>query len=70
MNYEEHFLSLSTADIREIASFRREDIDTPGEVISTKIIQMCIKTLNSDHITSEEQALGHFTRKILKKLST
>jgi hypothetical protein len=27
-------------------------------------------TLNSDSITAEEQALGHFTRRKLKKLTT
>ena len=34
------------------------------------MIQICINTLNLDHITLEEQVLGHFTRKKLKKLST
>ena len=34
------------------------------------MILLCINTLNSDHMTNEEQALGYFTRKKLKKLST
>ena len=34
------------------------------------MIQLCIITLNSDHMTKEEQALGYFTRKKLKRLST
>ena len=38
--------------------------------ISSEMIQLCINTLNSDHMTKEEQALGYFTRKKLKRLST
>ena len=34
------------------------------------MIQLCINTLNSDHMTKEEQALVYFTTKKLKKLST
>ena len=38
--------------------------------ISSEMIQLCINILNSDHMIKEEQALGYFTRKKLKKLST
>jgi hypothetical protein len=34
------------------------------------LIKIAINTLNSDSITPEEQALGHFTRCKLKKLTT
>ena len=40
------------------------------EAIPTEVIKAIINTLNSDSITPEEQALGYFTRKRLKKLST
>ena len=34
------------------------------------MIQLCINTINSDYMTKEEQALGYFTRKKLKRLAT
>ena len=40
------------------------------DAIPTEIIKVCINTLNSDFMTPEEQALGYFTRKKLKRLST
>ena len=40
------------------------------EVISTKMIQLCINTLSSDAVTPEEEALGCFTQKKLQRLST
>ena len=70
MDYEEHVLSLSTANIQANASLYHKDVDRSEEEIPTKMIQICINTLNSDHITPEEQALGHFNRNKLKKLST
>ena len=66
------YLSLSTEDIRAIASIHYLDdqqVDLSEETIPSKVIKMCIHTLNSDHITPEEQALGFYTRKKLKKLS-
>ena len=41
-----------------------------SKAISTEMIQLCINTLSSDAITPEEEALGYFTRKKLKTLST
>ena len=38
MEYEEHVLSLSTADIRAIASLRHEDVDLSEEAIPTEMI--------------------------------
>ena len=40
------------------------------DAIPTEMIKVCINTLNSDFMTPEEQALGYFTRKKLKRLST
>ena len=70
MNYEEHVLSLSQADIQAIASLRHEDINLSKESNPTKMIQICINTLNSNHISPQEQAPGHFIRKKLKKILT
>ena len=64
MELEEHIMSLSIEDIRAIATVRHES------AISSEMIQLCINTLNSDHMTKEEQALGYFTRKRLKRLAT
>ena len=61
---------MSTADVRAIAKLRHEDADVSGEAIPTEMIQTCINTLNSDHMTEEEAALGYFTRKKLKTLTT
>jgi hypothetical protein len=38
--------------------------------MSEEAIKIAINTLNSASITAEEQALGHFTRRKLKKLTT
>ena len=34
------------------------------------MIKVCINTLTSQHVTPEKQALGYFTQKKLKTLST
>ena len=68
----DHVLSLSVADIRAIASIRHfddEDVDLSEEAISSEMIKLCINTLQSDHTTPEEQALGFYTWKKLKSLS-
>ena len=70
METEQHVMSLSVEDIRAISSIRHEEVDMSPEAISSEMIQLCINTLNSDHMTKEEQALQYFTRKKLKKLST
>ena len=69
MEIEEHVVSLSMEDIQAI-SLVRHDVDMYKSAISSEMIQLCINTLNSDHMTKEEQALGYFTRKKLKKLTT
>ena len=45
------------------------DVDLSEEFISSEMIKLCIHTLRSDHITPEEQALGFYTCKKLKRLS-
>ena len=68
----DHVLSLSVANIRAIASIRHydeNDVDLSEEFISSEMIKLCINTLRSDHIMPEEQALGYYTRKKLKRLS-
>ena len=71
-DFEDHVMSLSIADIRAIASIRHyddEDVDLSEEAIPAEMIKLCINTLNSDHITPEEQSLGFYTRKKLKRLT-
>ena len=57
-----------------IASLRQtrkdKDVDMSEEAIPTEAIKLIINTLGSDVITPEEQKLGYFTRKKLKRLST
>ena len=40
------------------------------DAIPSEMIKVCINTLNLDFMTPEEQALGYFTRKKLKRLLT
>ena len=57
MEMDKHVISLSVEDIRAIASIRHKDVDMSTIAISSEMIQLCINTLNSDHMTKEEQAL-------------
>ena len=71
-SFEDHVMSLSIADIRAIASIRHyddDDVDLTEEEMPAEVIKLCINTLNSDHITPEEQSLGFYTRKKLKRLT-
>jgi len=73
-DFEEHEHTLSIDNIRAIAALKPSrkynNLDMSPEAISTEMIQLCINTLTSDSVTPEEQALGYFTRKKLKTLST
>ena len=69
MELEKHVMSLYIEDIRAIVSVRH-GIDISESAILSEMIQLCINTFNSDHMTKEEQALGYFARKKLKRLST
>ena len=65
---EDHVHSLTVADIRNIAAIKYPDIDF--DQISTEQIGVVVNAIQSHSITPEEQALGSFTRRKLKKLST
>ncbi|MCE2995760.1 MAG: hypothetical protein LW863_09190 [Flammeovirgaceae bacterium] len=61
--------SLSTEDLRAISSILYTG-DFSTDAIPSEIIDMGILALESAAITPEEKALGHFTRRKLKTLST
>ena len=73
-DYEEHFHTLSIDNIQIILALKKmkqyEGLDMTEEGISTEMIKLCINTLNSDTMTPDEEALGYFTWKKLKNLST
>ena len=69
-DYEEYILSLNLESIRAIASLRHSDLYLSEDSIPSDMIQIAIRTLQLDSITPEEQALGFFTRKKLRKLAT
>lgn len=52
---------LSVKDIQVIPSIHYDHIQISEDVIPSKMIKICISTLNSDHMTPEEQSLGYFT---------
>ena len=68
-DYVEHVMTLTVENIRSITSLRY-DLDMSTKDVPIEIIQIAIHTLQSDSITPEEAAIGHFTRQKLKKLST
>ena len=68
-DYEEHVMTLTVENIRSIASLRyNQEISTKD--VPIEMIQIAINPLQSDSITPEEVALGHLTRRKLRKLST
>ncbi|MCE2996259.1 MAG: hypothetical protein LW863_11705 [Flammeovirgaceae bacterium] len=67
---DEHLPAFTIADIRSIASLRQPDIDVSPDAIPLELIQTHITAIQSDAITPAEHALGTFTRKKLKTLST
>ena len=66
---DEHIPSLSVKDIREIASIQYTDLGISEDAIPSEMVGVCINTLNSDHITPEEQSLRYFPHKKLKTFS-
>ena len=58
MELEEHVMSLSIEDIRAIAAVKH-GIDMSESAISSEMIQLCINTLNSDHMTRTSFRLFH-----------
>ena len=67
---QDHVPTLSIPDIRAIAAIRHPGIDFSETSISTEEVGVVINAITSHAITPEEQALGRFTRRKLKKLST
>ena len=60
-DYVEHVMTLTVENIRSIARLQyNHDITT--EDVPIEMIQIAINTLQSDSITPEEAAIGHFTR--------
>ena len=67
---EEHVASLSLYDIRNIATHRHYGVDFFDPDVPLDEIALHVSAIQSDSITPEEEALGTFTRRKLKKLST
>jgi hypothetical protein len=67
---DEHIAALSIEDIRSIATLRHPSIDFSPESISSELLHYQLNAIQSDAITAEEQAIGSFTRRKLKKLKT
>ena len=60
---------MSVDTIRAIVAVRT-GLDFSEEAISTEELTIAINAIQSKAITHEEQALGHFTRRKLKKMDT
>ena len=67
---DDHVPTISVADIRSIASILHPDCDFSDRQISNEEIGIVINAISSDAITPEEHALGSFTRRKLRKLTT
>ena len=63
-DYEEHILSLNLESVRAIAGLRYPEQDLSEDSIPSEMIQIVIRTLQSDSVTPEEQGRS------LKKLTT
>ena len=62
-------MTFTVENIRSIASLRF-NVDISTEDVPIEMIKIAINTLQSDSITPEEAAIGHFTRQKIKKLLT
>ena len=69
-DYEEHILSLNLESGRAIASLRHPDQNLSEDYIPSEMVQIAIRSIQSDAVTPEEQALEFFTRKKLRKLTS
>ena len=69
LDYEDHMKTLYLNTVRAVSTLTT-GMDCAEEMVPNKMIRMAINTISSDHMTPEEEALGFFTRKRLKKLST
>jgi hypothetical protein len=62
--------SIDLYSLRAIAKLRHPSISFEEEDIASEIVALAINAIQSKATTPEEQALGHFTRRKLKRLST
>ena len=62
-------MTLTVENILAIASLRY-NLNISTKDVPIEMIQIAINILQSDSITPEEAAIGHFTRRKLRKLST
>ena len=67
---DDHVPTISVADVRAIAAIRHPDLDFSEESISTEDIRTVVNAISSNTMTDDEQNIGSFTRRKLKKLST
>ena len=68
-DYAEHVRTLTVENIWLIASLRY-NLDISTKDVPIEMTQIAINTLQSDFILPEDAAIGHFTRRKLKKLLT
>ena len=66
----DHQHQLSLADIRCISAIRYPQLDFSESSLSTEEMEMVIQAIQSQAITPAEQAIGRFTRRMLRSLST
>ena len=68
-DYAEYMTPISLVDIRIFAPIHDPYLELCKSTIPTELIKVCINTLTFNATTPEEQALGYFARRKLKKLS-
>jgi len=66
----DHHHQLTLADVRSISVVRYPHLDFSEASISTKEMEMVVQAIQSQAITPAEQAIGRFTRRKLRSLST
>jgi len=66
----DHQHQLSLADIRCISAIRYPHLDFSESSLPTEEMEMVIQAIQSQAITPAEQAIGRFTRRKLRSLST
>jgi len=66
----DHQHQLSLADVRSISAIRYPHLDFSESSISAEEMEMVVQAIQSQAITLAEQAIGRFTRRKLRSLST
>ena len=70
MDDQAHVPSLAPGDVRHIAAIRFPDHDFSENNLPSDQLEFHLNAISSSATTTEEQALGRFTRRKLKKLAT